>query len=496
MITDEKQIPVFCLDTLELLEKNFKPFGEFDVVIGNPPWGSLRDIRNSNYQKFLKKMAIEVGLIDKKDTHLFTQIEVSTVFFVYCTRFLRENGIIMFVMPRSTISATMQNYNFLRAENFGFQLMKILDLESVKPLFNMPTCVLIGQKSNKQIYPINLLKYSALLPSSSCVLEEAKPYLSIQETQYKPEFFLLGRKSYYYNLFKTGVCIFPRSFYFVSVLEKQNGLIKVKTSDSILKKNVKNPWKISLQGLVEPEFIYYTVLGWEILPYTYANLRPVILPVFKNAGKFQILSFKEMEEKNLHGIKKWFEEVEKIWQKKRTPSSKNRFPSIIDRFNYGNLLTHQSPLKRFIVLYTATGRDLASCIVDRQKLPSISIDGETLSPDFVADVKTWVYETNDYDEATFLCGLLNSDVINKRIKPLQPRGLGGERAIHRRPLMLNIPKFDRHQEIHMQVSRLASINVETAHNLKKEVQSRTKLKEILPYRDEINNLVEEILHAS
>jgi len=465
LFDDDSNIPIFCFDTLKLPNKISEKLRKFDIVIGNPPWGSLRDIKNPDYQKFIKKMALDARLIEKKDTHLYTQIEVSTVFFIKCIELLREGGTLAFIMPRSIIGLTMQNYPFLRAQRLGFRFVEILDLENVEPLFNMPTCVVISKKNGQQTYPIKMIKYHAELSGLSPTLTEIGSLLTFKEAKYTPAFYMSGEKSYYYNLFKTGISIFPRTFYFITPVHIRKNAIEIKTSDEILAKYSKNPWKISLNGWVESEFIYCTVLGWEILPYFYKSLRLVVLPLEKKAG------------------------VDKLWCERRTPSSEKRFPSIFDRGNYGNLLDHQAQTRRLVVLYNATGRDLAACIVDRQNLPSVN---DIKPSGFIADVKTWTYETNNLDEALYLCGVLNSPLINKMIKPLQPRGLGGARAIHRRPLMLNIPKFDENNQIHREIAELSSLNLEVANQIKIS-RSRKKIKRQLAYNGEIDSLVKKLL---
>ena len=487
----DANIPVFCFDTLKVSNETLKMLGQFDIVIGNPPWGSLRDIKNRDYQEFIKSLAIDTGLVRKKDTHLYTQIEVSTVFFIKCMRFLKEGGTLAFVMPRSIIAGTMQNYNFMRAQKLGLSFVEILDLEKVKPLFNMPTCVILSEKKTGQTYPIKMVEYYASIPVASNTLMETRQYLASKETQYSPVSFMFGKKSYYYDLFRTGVCIFPRAFYFISPMQKREELIEVKTSDEILASYTKKPWKISLNGWTKPKFIYYTLLGWEILPYFFADLRLVVLPIEKGSKRFRLLRIADMYKKDALGVAKWFETVDKTWRERRTSSSEKRFPSIFDRLNYGNLLDRQSPTKRFVVAYNATGRDIASCIVDRQELPFTKNDVPKPT-DFIADVKTWIYETNNYNEAVYLCGILNSDIINELIKPFQPRGLGGARAIHRRPLMFDIPRFDEFDWIHQKIAELASYNVKAMIE-RRPYGSRKRIKKYLPHNDEVNSSVKKLL---
>ncbi|MHA2238183.1 MAG: hypothetical protein ACXAB2_07415, partial [Candidatus Hodarchaeales archaeon] len=88
---------------------------------------------------------------------------------------------------------------------------------------------------------------------------------------------------------------------------------------------------------------------------------------------------------------------------------------------------HRKPQKRYLVSYSGTGTNITASVIDKQK-------GKRNSGGFpfLADVKVWFYETNDKSEAHYLCAVLNSNVVNQLIKPLQPQGLGGGRAIHRR----------------------------------------------------------------
>jgi len=76
---------------------------------------------------------------------------------------------------------------------------------------------------------------------------------------------------------------------------------------------------------------------------------------------------------------------------------------------------------------------------------------------FVADAKTYFYETDDENEAHYLCAILNSTITNEGIKPYQTKGLFGERDIHRRPFMLPIPKFDPNDPIHLRLAELSKI---------------------------------------
>ena len=430
---------------------NYNPVKKYDLIIGNPPWIVLRSIKNKAYQNFIKKEMRKYHLLNKNDVHLHTQLDISTLFFNKCVdKYLHRDGIIGFVMPRSVIGSTQQHKNFKKFEYPQVKLLKIIDIEEVSPLFNMPACVLIGKKGRKNNYPVPLNKYYGTLPSRDISLKEAKSVLSIIKKDFTPK--INGEnKSYYYDKFKVGLSIFPRSFYFVDLKNIKEKTVSVITSREIYK-IVKEPWIHELTGEVEKDFIYVTLLPWKMVPFGYIEMNTVVLPIIPKNDKYILLDLKDMIRLGYIGLYKWFNNAQKIWDNFKTDKAKERFPRLIDRFNYNNLIEFQYPLNKYSVLYNATGKDITSCVIDKHNLPKFVANNLTLIPKgFVPDVKTWVFETNSQNEAYYLSAILNSTLLSKLIKPFQPRGLYGARAIHRRPLEFPIPAFDINNSLHLQL---------------------------------------------
>ncbi|MEM2144701.1 MAG: N-6 DNA methylase [Candidatus Jordarchaeaceae archaeon] len=446
-------LPIHTGDALKSLKNMLV---EFDILIGNPPWLVMRSVKNREYQDFLKNEILYYKLLRKDDIYLFTQIEMATLFFCKCADlYLKPNGIIGFVMPKSVLAGTIQHINFRRFETPQLNLVKILDLENVSPLFNMPSCVLIAIKSENTKYPVLTDMYVGELLKRNAKLNEVKNLFSVKRYDYSPPEFPT-KPSYYFEKFKVGASIFPRTLYFVDISTQiDNTFLAVKTSEEIFRL-VKYPYKVELKGKVESKFVYATVLAWEIIPFGYVKMRPVILPIQPNSNSFKLYDIDALE--GFLGITEWFKKAQKIWEEKRTEKSKKRFPRLIDRLNYNELLTSQNPSKRYIVLYNATGTNVVSCVVDRLSLPNFEISNGEIKPrNFVVDVKTWFYETSEKMEAYYLCAILNSEIINILIKPLQPRGLFGARAIHRRPLFFQIPKFDKNEKLHIELAKIGEL---------------------------------------
>jgi hypothetical protein len=97
-----------------------------------------------------------------------------------------------------------------------------------------------------------------------------------------------------------------------------------------------------------------------------------------------------------------------------------------------------------------------TCVVDRRNIPSFDIDHLLIKPNgFVADYTTYIFETNNEDEAHYLCAVLNSKIVHKGVKSFQPRGKYGKRDIGRRPFQLPIPEFSRKESSHMRLAELS-----------------------------------------
>jgi len=82
-------------------------------------------------------------------------MEAATLFFCRSSDlYLKNEGLIAFVMPRSVLTGAFHHVNFKKFEKPKMKLLKIFDLEEVSPLFKVPSCVLIAVKGGETKYPI------------------------------------------------------------------------------------------------------------------------------------------------------------------------------------------------------------------------------------------------------------------------------------------------------------------------------------------------------
>lgn len=477
---------------------------KFDILMSNPPWIAIRYVENKSYQEFLKEQVFNYELLKTDQVKLFTQMEVATLCFRRSADiYLRSNGLISFVMPRSVLTGAMQHQPFRSFTHPKIKLERILDVEDVLPLFNVPSCVLIGTKDRDTSYPVFARRYIGSLPAKNLRLEEALKHLKLEDYQYEPPTFG-GKKSVYYDMLKAGAAIYPRSFIFIDfdkheVFGINSETPRVRTSSDV-NKAAKKPWdSVMLVGNIESEFLYATLVGGDIVPFGYTRLRPVVIPTIETGERFHLLEVPEIRSRGYPNTASWFQQVQEIWESKSTPKSRTNFPQFIDSIDYQQLLSSQNPSRRFILQYAGSGTNIASCVIDRNSIASFERGNTSLKPrNFVAEKTTWFIESNNENELHYLCAVLNSAIVNLTIKPLQTRGLWGERHIHRRPFLLPIPQFSHVNDAHKRLSKLS----QQCHEKVKKIdltntssgRARGIAREAVPVElEEINRIVSGLL---
>jgi methylase of polypeptide subunit release factors len=466
---------------------------QFDLVVGNPPWVSLRYIENLGYQAFLKKTVFEYKLLESRQTDLFTQLDTSTIFYVRAAdTYLTRDGVLAFVMPRSVLTGAKQHVAFKKQSKPPMAIVKVLDAEEVEPLFNVDACSIIAKKGGSTSYPVASVLLSGTLPEKNLRLKKATKYLTMKEDKYSPVT-QDEKKSWYHGQVLSGACIYPRTLWFVSFVPSRFGFNPNEPSlESLVLPDAKEPWRsVRLADLVERDFIFATMTGKFVLPFK-PQFQPVVLPLKIDGEKLTILTSEDLRKDGKLKMANWLAAAENAWKKNATATSLRNFPRAMDYMNYHNKLVLQKQDLKYYVVYTASGSHIAAAVVDRKKIPDFEVGRIKISPSgFVADVKTFWFGTNDVEEAHYLAAILNSDVLDQKIKPYQSKGKFGPRDICRLPFEFNIPKFDPENDLHRQIAALGAQAAKEAATLPKT--SRLNMKAAIPSMKQIDELVRELL---
>lgn len=458
-----------------IINNSYIPFflqDNFDIIVGNPPWLTFRDVENNEYQDELKRIAIQYNVLPKKLSGR-PHLELAALFYAHCINyFLKQNGRLVFVMPRSLLSAdqhdNMRSYAVKRVDTTC-----IWDLKGVENLFKVPSCVLFGRKgfdgtpARKEIPGI---EFRGKLSNHNASIDESR--VNLQEKQ--GNFYLsrlgnatawsfghkiqLGGNNAYRGLFQQGATIVPRLCYYVDIDQEHDGnlynrLLRIRSSAAV-RRDAKKPWQdVDLKGYLHSQFLFRSALANNIVPFSLNGFHLLALPILRKGNAISLAKPDTlMKITGQIESREWFSQVEATWENHKTERNKNI--SFIDYIDWMGKLTSQSLNNNYIVLYTASG---ANCV-------SVVVPGNTEQFPFIVEHITYMYYTNDINEANYLCAFFNSDIPNKIIKPFQAQGLMGARHIETKILEVPLPKFDESNPCHVMIAALAQEAADKSSN--------------------------------
>ncbi|MFX1314326.1 MAG: class I SAM-dependent DNA methyltransferase [Promethearchaeota archaeon] len=456
-----KEIPnikpkIYLFDTLfqtgEILNE------KFDLVIGNPPWYTYRDIESKLYQKQIKNLAEKLEI--KPHPKNILNLEVSTLFFYNANKvFMKNNAKIFFVITKGVItgSHTSQFRNFK-----GFYKLKIWTFDKkIEKIFNVDFICLFARKSenefkyyDKEIPALHFNidnKFNKINYFSNLGLKQERinyliPYCfeTKGEKRYTKKFILKEeykelfplRPSYYKSQFHKGADLNPRNLIFVKYKRINNALVKINPDERIFKR-AKFPWNKNefSNETVEKEYIFKVIKSTELVKFLVFNYYYVFLPLFKNDLRFNYSSLSK-------NAKIFYDKINQVYLKYKKETTMNN--SLMDNLNRWSKLINKRQLSNIKVIYNNSGSVLNSAVVQG---------------DFIITGDLSFYSTKDLDEAYFLSAILNSEIYTKQIQIMK-----SSRHIFKIPFDLPIPKFDPFKENHQKLIELGKLGETIAKN--------------------------------
>ncbi|KKN30779.1 hypothetical protein LCGC14_0830640 [marine sediment metagenome] len=476
---------IFLIDSLfpESYEKNTNIniknlYNSFDLVIGNPPWLTYKDLYNKDYQIKIRELSGKLEI--KPLSQFITHIELAAVFFYAIPlKFLKLNGIIFFAMPKSVLNGD-HCYKF-RAFSIFNKNLEIWDFPNYY-FFNVNHICLKAEYIGKvkkisindkfpiktKIFNNNLELIEETIYSSLKIHENgAKLILPHHEASMIDKL----KKSSYKNKFFQGATLVPRSLIFFQIEEKINGNFLI-SSDSDVSARAKKEWEYSFQNIeIERKFQFKTFLNKDLIPFFLKRKRNVFLPVNE---QFDLdLKFLQKHPNALA----FYKDINGFYQnhKKKTSNINTLFANL----NFWNKLKKQENNKSFIIVYNASGSNLKAAVINNQ-IQKIIIGSEN-----------YYYSTNSENEAYYLSAILNSPSLSRNIKLIK-----SSRHIHKRPFMFPIPIYNKsnitHKKLAKKGKKYQTITQDLFLNNPKITSEKVRI--IIHYKLlKIQKLIEEII---
>ena len=409
-------------------------YNSFDLIIGNPPWITYKDIINKAYQIKIRTLSETLGI--KPQSQYITHIELAAIFFYAIPlKFLKIGGSIFFVLPKSTLNGD-HCYKF-RAFSV-FNNIEICDFPN-NYFFNVEHICLkakyIGKRSHIQIsekYPIktkiydNALELQRLTNYSSLNFNEKGAKIILPEQELK--FLNKLSESQYRRKFFQGATLVPRALVFFKIDDENEKWLQI-SSDPEVKLRAKKNWRYSFQNKkIESKFNFMAFLNKDLIPFYIKRFKHVFLPINEN------FEFDETFLSNNPRALEFYNELNEFYRENKEETSE--INNLFSNLNYWNKLTKQINNKQHIVVYNASGSRLKSAVIDNEE------------KEIIICSENYYYSSDSQNEAHYLSAIFNSPILSKNIKLIK-----SSRHIHKRPFSFPIPLYDEENELHRKLAK-------------------------------------------
>ena len=432
---------IFLVDSLFPEDFNYKDSlnlkthaHSFDLIIGNPPWLTYKDIQEKKYQNKIRNLSEKLDI--KPTSQYITHIELASIFFYAIpVLFSKIGSSIFFVITKSVLTGD----HCAKFRLFPiFTELEIWDFPK-SYVFNVHNICLKGKfvgKNNKikvhEKYPIKTKIFDQNLQTidevyyNSFNIDEKGVKIILPEN--KLRFLNEMKESYYRNKFFQGATLVPRTLTFFEIIRKQNNSLIISSDPDILTRSKKNWTYKFINREIESNFRFKTFLNIDLIPFYLKKKRNVFLPINKN------FEFDENHLKTFPKALRFYTDLNKFYRTNKKKSSK--IDSLISNLNYWNKISKQINNKNYIIVYNASGSKLKATVVMNTK------------KNLIIGSDNYYYSTNSQEEAYYLSAILNSPELSRNIEIIK-----SSRHIHKRPFFFPIPLFNEKNEEHKQLAK-------------------------------------------
>jgi SAM-dependent methyltransferase len=381
---------------------------DVDVLIGNPPWLAYRFMTAGMQATF--RAQSELYSLWGGGT-VSTHQDLCGLFVVrVIDQLLKNGGRFGFVMPGAVLDRAQ--FVGFRGGRYGdavcVDFAGAWDLRRIRPhVFPVAAAVVFGARAQRA--------GAALTATEVWARDASQGQVVVAEE---------GARSPYHARFRQGATLVPRV---LALVEREAGC-GVRSARSA---HEKRPWRdlTGLRGEVEAEYLWPVYLGEHVAPYRSFAPALGVLP-WGTAG------WVEPTVADCPGLAAWWREGEARWLGHRVSEKL----TLRGQFDYQQKLASQFPVSPLRVVYTKSGMHLTAAKVSHARA--------------VVDHTLYWMAARSVDEADYLCALLNSAGVTRRVRPLMAYGKD-ERHIDKHVWRLPIPLFDPANPVHGALVRAA-----------------------------------------
>lgn len=413
--------------------------GRVDLLLGNPPWLSFRQMPPKMRQSY-RRLAEERGLWEGGT--VATNQDLAGLFVARSVeQYLKLGGGFSFVMPHGVLGR--KQYAGFRIGDWGVEAKVALspaeDLSRIKPPpFVNASCVVTGVKASvASRLPDGPLVWTGKLPPGQSGWADAQralgaPGRELSATSSEGD-------SPYRHRFRQGATLLPRVL--VTVEQVDEGPIGVAADRirirSARSPNEKEPWRsiTSLEGTVEKQFVRPMHVGATIVAYRPRQPQLAVVPIIEE----ELIAEHDERLDEFPGLAAYWRRAEDRWEASR---GRKNARTLLQRIDFHRELSKQFPIAQHRVLYTKSGQHLAACRISDSMA--------------VIDHKLYWAPVATVEEARYLCGMLNSQALGDAVMQYQARGQHNPRDFDKHVFSAGLPQFDPANGAHRQLAQLTA----------------------------------------
>lgn len=486
-----------------IIRNAFAPLlmGEFDFVVGNPPWINWENLP-AQYRELTKKLWDIYGLLERTKGMGLGKVkrDIAMLFIARCLDlYTKDKGKFAFLAPY-TLYKTQAGAGFRKFLSYRCKVVKIHDLVTLYPFeaATNRTSLIIIEKDKLTEFPIpcvmwynprtkgieqdlELNEVRKITKQFNMVLipveknNPMSPWMEITEKAYEGIKKVIG-ESPWYKAYE-GVNTALNQVYWIQILqETPDGLLINNPPLPGQKKSVKQ-----VKQVVERELVYPLVRGRDVKKwYICSDIGYILLPVNKNG---ETLLHSDLRINYPMTWKYMINFVDNLvnrggepYKSKLKPYRERSFeiaekiaPPFYWLFNVKPSLAHYKVVwKRIAGAITGKAISFASAVLEPIRLKYFNVEKPIILNDSLI-----LIPLNTADEAYYISGILNSNIVLLAIASYTYE-LRQETHITQ---YIKIPKFNRENDLHVEISKLSK----RAHEIAKKIyeEGREDLKEDL-----------------
>ncbi len=428
-----------------------------DVIIGNPPW--------INYNQTADILRDELRNLSRNRYGIWaggryaTHQDVAGLFFARSVElYLKQGGVIGFVMPHSALQAGQytkwrtgkwnsppRGRGKNRASEFQlsveFDHHPAWDLERLEPntFFPVPASVVFARNTGQSGISAPLAGTVERWLGRAGADDSRRERARISDTG------MVG-ESPYADRSRQGATVVPRCLFFVEETENR-AIVQAGQTITVNPRRGsqdKAPWKdLDLTSIseqtVETAHLYDVHLGETVIPYATLSPLRALLPL--KAGEYDLPTDGDgVGGVRMGGLQRWMRDrwrtVSALWEEHKSAANKMDLLGQLDYYGKlsAQLAWQQDPGDRPVrVAYSSAGQPTAAMIPDDST---------------VVDYKLFWIPCASVNEANYLLAVINSDELRDSVAPLMSRGQFGARDLQKHLWKLPIPEFDSSVALH------------------------------------------------